>query len=109
MGLVIVTVVGAVLGWLASIIVERDDRVGAAVCALAGTAGAVAGAMLAGDVPLAVGVSPVQLLWATMGAVAAIVAINAAVVSRLGVKAEVFDNPVRPRQHLQPPVYNKGK
>lgn len=83
MGLVIVTVVGAILGWLASIVVKRDDRVGAAVCALAGTVGAVAGAMLAGDVPLGLGVSPAQLLWAVVAAVAAIVAVNAAVVSRL--------------------------
>lgn len=77
-------IVGAILGWLASIVVERDDRVGAAVCAMAGTLGSVAGAMLAGKVPLAVGVSPAQLLWAVLGAVVAIVAINAAVVSRLG-------------------------
>lgn len=82
MGLVIVIVTGAILGWLAAIVVERADRVGAAVCALAGTVGAVAAAILAGDVPLAVGVSAPQLLWGVVGAVLAIVAINAAVVAR---------------------------
>lgn len=82
MGLVIVIVVGAILGWLAAIVVERDDRVGAAICALAGAVGAVATAVLAGDVPLSVGVSAPQLLWSVAGAVLAIVAINAAVVPR---------------------------
>lgn len=84
MGLVIVIVVGSILGWLASIVVERDDRVGAAICALAGAVGSVAAALLAGDVPLTVGVSASQLLWGVAGAVLAIVAINAAVVTRPG-------------------------
>lgn len=83
MGLVIVIVVGAILGWLASIVVEREDRAGAAICALAGMAGAVVAAVLAGNVPLAIGVSAPQLLWGVAGAGLAIVAINAAVVSRL--------------------------
>lgn len=82
MGLAIVMIVGAILGWLAAIVIDRDDRVGSAVCAFAGTAGAVAGAISAGDVPLFAGVSPVQLLWAAIGAIVAIVAINAAGVFR---------------------------
>lgn len=84
MGLVIVMVVGAILGWLASIIVDRDDRVGTAMCALAGIAGSTIAAVLAGDISLVSGLSPAQLLWATLGAIVSIVAINAAVVSRLG-------------------------
>ncbi|RYD60449.1 MAG: GlsB/YeaQ/YmgE family stress response membrane protein [Sphingomonadales bacterium] len=87
MGLVIVIVVGAILGWLASIVVDRDDRAGAAICALAGTVGSVVAAVLAGDVPLVIGVSAPQLLWGVVGAVLAIVAINAAVVTRLGSQA----------------------
>jgi uncharacterized membrane protein YeaQ/YmgE (transglycosylase-associated protein family) len=87
MGLIIVIVVGALLGWLASIVIERDDRAGAVICALSGMVGSVAGAVLAGDVPLAIGVSPPQLLWGVVGAVLAIVAINAAVVTRLGTTA----------------------
>lgn len=84
MGLVIVIVVGAILGWLAAIVIERDDRAGAAICALAGMVGSVAAAVLAGDVPLSLGVSAPQLLWGVVGAVLAIVAINAALVTRLG-------------------------
>lgn len=86
MGLLIVIVVGAVLGWLASIVVERDDRVGAAICSLAGMCGAVVAAVLVGDVPLVSGVSPTQLLWGVAGATLAIVAVNAAVITRLGAK-----------------------
>lgn len=82
MGLFIVMIVGAIFGWLVAIVVERDDRVGSVVCMLAGAAGAVLGALLAGDVPLLAGVSPVQLLWSVVGAVLAIVAINAAGVFR---------------------------
>ena len=84
MGLVIVIVVGAILGWLAAIVIERDDRVGAAICALSGMVGSVAAAVLAGDVPLSVGVSAPQLLWGVVGAVLAIVAVNAALVTRQG-------------------------
>lgn len=82
MGLAIVMIVGAVLGWLASIIVERDDRAGADWCALAGTIGAVAGAVTAGRVPLLAGVSPTQLLWALLGGLTAIIASNAAGLDR---------------------------
>ncbi len=78
MGLLITIIVGAVFGWLGAIMVARDDRVGTTVCALSGTIGAVIGAVLAGNVPLTAGVSPAQLLWAVLGAVIAIVAINAA-------------------------------
>lgn len=82
MGLFIVMIVGAIFGWLIAIVVERDDRLGSAVCMLSGATGAVLGALLAGDVPLLAGVSPVQLLWAVVGAVLAIVTINAAGVFR---------------------------
>lgn len=82
MGLPIVMIVGAVLGWLASIIVDRDDRIAADVCALAGTVGAVIGALVAGRVPLLAGVSPTQLLWAVLGALTAIIASNATGLNR---------------------------
>ena len=83
MGFIIVMVVGAILGWLAAIVVRRDDRVGTAICAGAGLAGALAAATLAGEVPLAIGVSATQLFWAVLGATLAIVAINAMFVHRL--------------------------
>lgn len=83
MGLLIVTVVGAILGWLAAIVVDRDDRVGTALCAGVGLIGALIAAELAGDVPLAAGVSAAQLLWSVVGAVIAIVATNALLVRHL--------------------------
>lgn len=102
MGLAIVMIVGAILGWLVAIIVDRDDRVGSAKCALAGTAGAVLGALLAGGIPLLAGVSPVQLLWAVIGAVVAIVAINTAYSAFAPVR-EKFDNPAGQRHHRARP------
>lgn len=82
MGLLIVLIVGAVLGWLAAIIVDRDDRVGTAICAFVGLTGALIAALLAGDVPLALGVSAQQLLWSVLGAMLAISVTNAIVVHR---------------------------
>ncbi len=82
MGFIIVTVAGAILGWLAAILVDRDDRVGTALCALAGTIGALFTAAAVGDVPLAVGVSPEQLAWSVSGALFAIVATNALLMHR---------------------------
>lgn len=77
MGFLIVTIVGSVMGWLAAIIVERDDRVGAIACAIAGVTGAFAAALLSGDVPLAAGVSAMQCLWAVLGAALVIICVNA--------------------------------
>ncbi|WP_133365921.1 GlsB/YeaQ/YmgE family stress response membrane protein [Qipengyuania sediminis] len=82
MGLAIVIIVGAVLGWLAAIVVDRDDRVGTAICAFVGAKGALVAALLAGDVPLVRGLSEEQLLWSVLGALLAIVAVNAIVVQR---------------------------
>lgn len=84
MGLLIVIVIGAIMGWLASIVVEREDRAGTALCVLAGVLGSMIAAVAAGDVPLMTGVSPSQLLWSVAGAALTIVAINAAIVTRLG-------------------------
>ena len=86
MGFIIVLIVGAILGWLAAIIVDRDDRAGTALCAAVGLAGSLAAASLAGDVPLAMGVSAAQLLWSVLGALLAIVATNALIVRRIKIK-----------------------
>ena len=83
MGIIIVTIVGAIMGWLAAIVVDRDDRVGTALCAGAGTIGALLAAVLSGDVPLLVGVSADQLLWSVAGALFAIIAMNVIAVNRL--------------------------
>ena len=72
-------VVGATLGWLVAIVVDRDDRMGSAACALAGTGGSVIGALLSGDIPLLSGISPTQLLWSVVSATIVIVLTNVAV------------------------------
>lgn len=82
MGFFIVTIVGSVLGWLAAIAVDRDDRIASLFCASAGMIGGLVGAMLSDDVPLAVGVSAMQLLWGVLGAVFAIICVNAIAMRR---------------------------
>lgn len=76
MGLLIVLIVGATLGWLASIVVDREDRTGTASCVIAGALGAVVAAVMAGEVPLLTGISPAQLLFGVLGSLIAIAAIN---------------------------------
>lgn len=103
MGLVIVMIVGTVLGWLAAIVIDRDDRVGTAVCAMVGLTGGLIAALLAGDVPLARGVSAEQVLWSVAGAIAAIAVTNLAWNRRSAWKLEVFDNPAGQRHHRSRP------
>lgn len=86
MGLLIVSVVGSILGWLAAIVLDRDLRGGTAVCAGSGVVGAIAGALLVGGVPLLLGVSAAQLLWSVLGGLFAIVATNAALAQLNGRK-----------------------
>lgn len=86
MGYVIVMVVGAILGWLAAIIVDRDDRVGTALCAAVGLGGALTAALLVGEVPLSSGVSAGQLLWSVLGAFLAIAVTNTVWTHRTSLK-----------------------
>ena len=72
MGLLILTIIGALLGWLGSIVFQREHRVGILTCTLAGVAGAIGGGALTGSVPLLAGVGPMQLVWAVVGALLAI-------------------------------------
>lgn len=76
MGLVIVIVVGAILGWLASVAVEPDNRVSLEACLVAGIAGGLIASLLDGNVPLSIGIGPTQLVWTVLGAALAIVGIN---------------------------------
>lgn len=76
MGIILILVVGAILGWLCAIVLGRDDSRGVALCLLAGAAGAVLAAADAGPVPLAAGVGPLQLVWGALGALLAIVVAN---------------------------------
>ena len=77
MGYLIVMIVGAILGWLVAIVVDQDDRVNTALYAVVGMIGGVAAAIVAGDVPLTLGVSASQLLWSVGGALVAIAAMRA--------------------------------
>lgn len=103
MGIVIVLIVGTVLGWLSAIVIDRDDRVGTAVCAAVGLAGGLFAALAAGDVPLARGVSAVQLLWSAVGAIVAIAATNLLWTRRSAWNFELFDNPAGQRHHRSRP------
>lgn len=77
MGLIIVTIVGTIMGWLVAIVVDRDERSGGRLCTLMGAIGAIGGALLIGDVPLIAGVSALQLLGALIGAIVAILVLCA--------------------------------
>ncbi|GMM91992.1 hypothetical protein [Qipengyuania sp. MTN3-11] len=83
MGLVILVITGVLLGWLGSIVIQREHRTGIWTCVGAGVAGALAGGALSGNVPLLAGISPMQLLWALIGALAAI-ALADLIATRLG-------------------------
>ena len=86
MGLLIVSIIGAIMGWLAAILLDRHVRGGTAVCSGVGVAGAIAGALLVGGVPLLLGVSAAQLLWSVLGSLFAIIATNAALAQLNGRK-----------------------
>lgn len=86
MGVVILTIMGAVMGWLTAVIVEREARVGTIACVVAGVGGAFVGALLDGSVPLSAGISAEQLLWGVLSAALAIVALNAVARGWLGRK-----------------------
>lgn len=72
MGLVILIIVGALLGWLGSIVVQREHRTGILVLVFAGIAGAIVGGLLEGGVPLLTGIAASQILWAMLGSTMAI-------------------------------------
>lgn len=76
MGLLIVLFVGATLGWLSAIVIDRDDRSGTSSCVVAGALGALLAAVAVGQVPLLIGVSPTQLFSGVLGALAAVAGIS---------------------------------
>lgn len=76
MGLIILTVVGAILGWLATIVLEQEDSRTILMTVAAGIVGAWVAATVAGGAPLLAGVGALQLVWATLGALIAIVVLN---------------------------------
>lgn len=73
MGLIILVVVGAVLGWLGSILLRREDRGAILTMAGAGIVGALLASALLGNANLLTAVGAIDLVWAVIGAVVAIV------------------------------------
>ncbi|WP_324828695.1 GlsB/YeaQ/YmgE family stress response membrane protein [Qipengyuania zhejiangensis] len=72
MGLLILIVVGAILGWLATIILRVEDGRSILAHAIAGVAGSLVAGMIAGNGVIFGAVSGVALLWAVLGAAIAI-------------------------------------
>ena len=72
MGLLILIVVGALLGWLATIILRIEDGRSILSNALAGVAGSLIVGLIAGNGAIVGSVSGIALIWAVMGSVVAI-------------------------------------
>jgi uncharacterized membrane protein YeaQ/YmgE (transglycosylase-associated protein family) len=73
MGFIFLIVVGALLGWLGSIMLRREDRAAILTLVGAGIVGAFVAAAVLGNAALLSAVGPIDLLWAVIGAVAAII------------------------------------
>ena len=76
MGFALILIVGAIFGWLGSILLQCEGRRCALLCTAAGMAGSVLVAAAAGPVPLFIGVGGIQLVWGAFGASLAIVVAN---------------------------------
>ncbi|MBX7494802.1 GlsB/YeaQ/YmgE family stress response membrane protein [Qipengyuania sp. 6B39] len=76
MGLLILIVVGAVLGWLATIILRIEDGRGILANAGAGVVGSLVAGLVGGNGSIFGAVSGIALLWAVLGAVIAVGVLN---------------------------------
>ena len=76
MGLLILVVVGALLGWLATIILRIEDGRSILANALVGVLGSLVTGLIAGNGAVFGTVSGVALLWAVLGSVVAIGGFN---------------------------------
>lgn len=76
MGLLILVVVGALLGWLATIILRIEDGRSILANALVGVLGSIVTGLIAGNGAVFGTVSGVALLWAVLGSVVAIGVFN---------------------------------
>ena len=76
MGLLILVVVGALLGWLATIILIIEDGRSILANALVGVLGSLVTGLIAGNGAVFGTVSGVALLWAVLGSVVAIGVFN---------------------------------
>lgn len=78
MGLLILIVVGAILGWLATILLRIEDGRDILTNALVGVLGAILAGMIAGNGVFLGALSGMALLWSVIGAVVALVIFNLA-------------------------------
>jgi len=76
MGLLILVVVGALLGWLATIILRIEDGRSILANALVGVLGSLVTGLIAGNGAVFGTVSGVALLWTVLGSVVAIGVFN---------------------------------
>jgi uncharacterized membrane protein YeaQ/YmgE (transglycosylase-associated protein family) len=80
MGIVSWLVVGAIAGWLAGLLVRGDESLGVIGHVVLGIVGALVGGFLAGLVTggdYVTGINPTTIVVATIGAVVAVVGLNA--------------------------------
>lgn len=83
MGILILILTGALLGWAGSIAFCREEHFDALVCVGAGVVGALVAGAVSASISLISGISPVQMLWAVIGAFAAI-GLSQALIGMLG-------------------------
>ena len=76
MGLLILIVVGAILGWLATIVLRIEDGRNIATNAAVGVAGSLLAGLIAGNSSIVGAISGIALLWAVMGSIVALGAFN---------------------------------
>lgn len=76
MGLLILVVVGALLGWLATIILRMEDGRTILTNALAGVLGSLVTGLIAGNGAVFGTVSGAALLWAVLGSIVTISLFN---------------------------------
>ncbi len=76
MGLILLIAIGGILGWLASIIMRRDDRQGNLLNLVGGIAGALVAGLVSNNGPILAGLSASALLVSFAGALALLVLLN---------------------------------
>ncbi|MDE2560847.1 MAG: GlsB/YeaQ/YmgE family stress response membrane protein [Sphingomonadales bacterium] len=76
MGLIVLLVFGAVLGWLASIVMRTENQQGVFLNIGVGVAGALLGAMAVADGGITAGISVTSLLVAFIGALVLVGVVN---------------------------------